>query len=272
MPSRTVLITGASAGIGAALAREFAAHGDALVLVARRTDRLDALAAELREAHGTESAVVTHDLAAPDAAAGLVAELDGRGLSVDVVVNNAGFGALGTVAGLDAARQAEMVRLNVSALLELTGLLLPRLIDRAAAGDGVTRGVLNVGSTAAFQPGPNMAVYFATKAFVLHFTEALAEESRVNRWGLSVSCLCPGPTKTEFGEASGMENARFFRAGTMSAERVARAGFRGFERGRVVVIPGVGNRLGSVLVRLVPRVWVRRVVQKVQRPSDEKQH
>ena len=262
---RTVLITGASAGIGAALAQEFAAHGDALVLVARRTERLEALADTLREEHRTECTVITHDLAKPHAAAALVDELEERGVAVDVLVNNAGFGALGRVAELDAGRQADMVRVNVSALLELTCRLVPRMRERGGAG--VTRGVLNVGSVAGFQPGPNMAVYYATKAFVLHFTEALAEEERVAGSGLHVSCLCPGPTKTEFGKASRMDNAKFFRTGTMTAERVAKAGFRGFERNRTVVIPGWSMKLGSLLVRGVPRWAVRRAVQKIQRPG-----
>lgn len=265
---RSVLITGASSGIGEALARQFAAHGDTLILVARRTDRLEALAAELRELHGTQSSIITRDLAEPHAAAGLVGELDERQLDIDVVVNNAGFGALGRVADLDAERQADMIRLNISALFELTRFLLPRLLNLASKGDGVKRGVLNIGSMAGFLPGPNMAVYYATKAFVLHFTEALAEECRANGTGLHVSCLCPGPTKTEFGKASGMDTAKFFRAGTMSVQRVAAAGFAGFQRGRIIVIPGFSNRLGTVLVKLLPRVWVRRTVQKMQRPGE----
>ena len=156
--------------------------------------------------------------------------MTGQGITVDVVVNNAGFGAMGTVADLPLDRQLEMIQVNVVALTHLTRLFLPGMIKRKRGG------ILNVGSTAGFQPGPNMAVYYATKAFVLSLTEALAEELVGS--GIQVTCLAPGATATGFRTAAHMENALLFRLGTMDAKTVAELGYRGFRRGRVIVIPG----------------------------------
>ena len=177
MTPEVVLITGASSGLGLELARLFAADGAQLILVARSEDKLTALAAELHSRHGTKSRVIVKDLTAPDAAQQLFDEIGKDGTEVDVVVNNAAFGARGTVADLPMQRQLDMVQLNVSALARLTLLFLPGMLRRGRGG------ILNVGSTAGFQPGPNMAVYYATKAFVLSFTEALAEELRRARCG-----------------------------------------------------------------------------------------
>jgi short-subunit dehydrogenase len=180
------LITGASAGLGAEFARQCAARGDELVLVARRRERLEALAAQIG---GGE--VITADLAAPGAAEQLMRDVEARGLAVSTLINNAGFGLTGRFAGLPLDRQREMIDLNIGALVELTHLVLPGMIERGAGA------ILNVASTAAFQPGPGFAVYFATKSFVLSFTEALHQE--LKRTNIKVSALCPGPTRTEFG-------------------------------------------------------------------------
>src|ERR1039457_4961414 len=200
--SETVLITGASSGIGLELARCFAADGCRLVLLARNTEALETLAKELCQAHKIESLVLTADLSLPETPARIFKELQGRGIMVDVLVNNAGFGANGAFAGLPLQRQLEMIQVNITALTDLTGLFLPGMIERKRGG------VLNVGSVAGFMSGPGMAVYFATKAFVLSFTEALAAELADKR--LTVTALCPGPTATNFGNvARGPKDRRF---------------------------------------------------------------
>lgn len=254
--SECVLVTGASAGIGLELARLFAADGSDLVLVARRQERLAQLARELGERHGVAVEVIAADLA--DAAApGQIADaLQARGLAVDVLVNNAGFGAGGTFVRIERQRLLDMIQVNIAALTDLTHRLLPDMIERGRGG------VLNVGSTAAFQPGPNMAVYFATKAYVLSLSEALADELRGS--GVTVSCLAPGATRTEFADVAGLDGARLFRM-AMSAEAVARAGYRGFRRGRLLVVPGVHNWLGAFAVRLMPRWVPRRIAATLHR-------
>jgi hypothetical protein len=247
----TALVTGASAGIGRELARLFAADRFDLVLVARRKDRLEELAHELRMKNGAEVRVLPKDLADPGAPKEICDQLAGDGVKVDVVVNNAGFGLGGKVADLPLEGQIRMVQVNVVALTYLTRALLPAMIRRRFGG------VLNVGSTAAFQPGPNMAVYFATKAFVLSFTEALTEELRGT--GVQATCLAPGPTLTEFGSVSGTQNTWLFRRGAMDAVTVARIGYQGFRQGRTLVVPGLHNKLIPLAVRLGPRSLVRKI-------------
>ena len=183
-------------------------------------------------------------------------QLTGSGQVVNVVVNNAGFGDVGAVATLSLERQSEMIRVNVVALTELTRLFLPGMIQRRRGG------ILNVGSTAGYQPGPNMAVYYATKAFVLSFSEALAEE--LLGTGVTSTCLNPGPTATGFADAAHMGDALLFQLGTMDAGAVARRGYRGFRRGKVIVVPGLKNKLGTLAVRLVPRRLVRKLVKRLQ--------
>jgi hypothetical protein len=256
MTAETALITGASAGIGWELARLFAADKSNLVLVARRRERLEELAAELRKQHGVEVRVVAADLGRTDAPQAIADSLTRDGATVDVLVNNAGFGALGPLAELDLQRQMEMVQVNVAALTHLTRLLLPKMIERRRGG------ILNVGSTAGFQAGPFMAVYYATKAYVLSFSEALADELASS--GVSVSCLCPGPTLTEFAETARMAGALLFRLQTMTAQQVARAGYRGFRRGKLLVVPGWLNYLGSMGVRFVPRSIARGIARRLQ--------
>jgi uncharacterized protein len=256
MTSETVLITGASSGIGLELAKLFAAGKSNLVLVARSKDKLHRLAAELRNTHAVEAMVLARDLADPAAPRAIFDELTGQGVAVDVVVNNAGFGSVGAVAALSLQRQMDMLQVNVTALTHLSRLFLPGMIERGRGG------ILNVGSIAGFQPGPNMAVYYATKAYVLSFTEALAEE--LSGTPIHVTCLAPGPTTTGFGADSGMAHSLVFRLGAMDARAVAQLGYRGFRRGKVIVIPGLKNKLTAFSVRLAPRILVRKLVKRLQ--------
>jgi short-subunit dehydrogenase len=240
------LVTGASAGLGAEFARQLAKRGQSLVLAARRGKRIEALAAEL----GNARAVAT-DLAKPGAAARLIEDIESAGDHVDTLVNNAGFGLWGRFTRLDAARQREMIDLNCGTLTELCRLAAPAMVERGKGG------ILNVASTAAFQPGPGMAVYFATKAYVLSFTEALHEE--LKRYGVKVSALCPGPTRTEFGEVAGFGGFGAFDRLSMDSAAVVRAGLKGLERNRAVVIPGLLNKVGAHSTRLAPRPIARKV-------------
>ena len=240
------LITGASAGLGAEFARQLCRKVHRLVLAARRKDRLDALAAELGNARPVEI-----DLGEPGAAAELVRNVEAAGEQIDLLINNAGFGLRGRFVELDAAREREMIDLNCGALTDLCRAIAPQMIERRSGG------ILNVASTAAFQPGPKMAVYFATKAFVLSFTEALHEELKPH--GVKVSALCPGPTRTEFGEVAGIATLGQFDRLSMDAEPVVRAGIEGLERNRAVVIPGAINKAGAWSTRLAPRSVVRKI-------------
>jgi len=240
------LVTGASSGIGLELARLCAADGYDVVLVARRQEQLDTLAKDLTARQGVRCDTIAADLGAPGAAVNLVRQLEQRPLAVDVLVNNAGFGVLGRFAQSDVERARSMIQLNVTALTELTRLLLPGMLAR---GHGR---ILNVASTAAFAPGPFMAVYYATKAYVVSFSEALGEELRGS--GVTSTVLCPGPTRTEFQEVAGMGRARLFKSFVvMDAEPVARAGYRGMMAGKRMVVPGLMNRLTPLMIRLSPR-------------------
>ena len=227
--------------------------GCRLILVARNTQALETLAESLRKAHGVEVMVLTFDLSRPESPQEIFKALQAGFVTVDVLVNNAGFGAHGEFAELPVERELEMVRVNINALMELTALFLPGMIARNRGG------VLNVGSVAGFQPGPGMAVYYATKAFVLSFTEALAEELRATK--LVVSVLCPGPTETNFGAVARGQKERQHKIGKMSARAVAVAGHRGFRQGRVTVIPGWLNHCLVFLVRLTPRWFPRKIVR-----------
>lgn len=255
MPRQIALVTGASSGIGRDLAHQFAAGGYDLVVVARRAVALDELVAEVTRAHGVQATALAADLAEPSAPRTIYDRLALAGTPVDVVVNNAGFGLGGAVAALPLDRQLEMIQVNVTALTALTRLFLPGMLERNRGG------ILNVGSTAGFQAGPMLGVYYATKAYVLSFTEAVAEE--VAGSALLVSCLCPGPTATEFARTAALTNSNLFRRQTMTAAEVARIGYDGWQTGKVVVIPGFQNRLGVALVRLSPRSMVRRIVKRL---------
>ena len=240
------LITGASAGLGVEFARQLSKKGIRLVLAARRKDRLDALAVELGNARAVEI-----DLSKPGAVAALMRDLEKAADQVEILVNNAGFGLRGRFAELDSARQREMIDLNCGALTELCRAIAPQMVERRSGA------ILNVASTAAFQPGPNMAVYFATKAYVLSFTEALHEELKPH--GVKVSALCPGPTRTEFGDVAGIKSLGQFDRLAMEAEPVVRAGLEGLESNKAVVIPGAMNKAGAWSTRFAPRSAVRRI-------------
>lgn len=248
------LITGASSGIGYELAKLFARDGYDLALVARDRQKLDALAQAMRRQHGISASVLPADLSLPEAPETVWRALEAS--PVDVLVNNAGFGAYGAFARTELAEQLRMIQVNATALTHLTRLFLPGMIQR---GRGK---ILNVASTAAFQPGPLMAVYYASKAYVLSFSEAVANELRGS--GVSVTALCPGPTTTDFQRRAGIERTRLMRGRIMDAETVARAGYRGLLSGRTVVVPGLRNRLLSVAVRLPPRDAVTQMVRSIQ--------
>ncbi len=245
------LITGASAGLGVEFARQLSKRGHRLVLAARRKDRLDALAAEL----GNARAVVI-DLGEKGSAAALLENIAAAGETVDLLVNNAGFGLRGRVVELDAQRQRQMIDLNIGALTELCRLAAPAMIERKSGA------ILNVASTAAFQPGPGMAVYFATKAYVLSFTEALHEELRPH--GIKVSALCPGPTRTEFGQVAGFGDNGAFDRLSMDAERVVRLGLKALDKNRAVAVTGAMNKIGAASTRFAPRPLVRKIAGAIK--------
>jgi short-subunit dehydrogenase len=250
------VITGASAGIGAALARVFAANGHAVALVARREARLRALAAEIVGAGGPAPLVLPADLALPGATADIASTLSGRGLEAEYVVNNAGFGLIGHAAELDLGEQLAMVDVNVRALAELSLAFVGSLARHRG-------GILNVASVAGFMPGPGSAVYYAGKAFVLSLSEALHEEFRP--LGVRVTCLCPGPVATEFQARAGIAASDMPALLAVSADEVALAGYRGLMRGRRIVVPGLGNRLVASLVpRLLPRAGLLAMLQARQ--------
>ncbi len=251
------LVTGASAGIGTEIARELARRGWRLVITARSEGRLEALATELREAHGVEVRVVALDLAAPEAPATLEAATEGAGLPVGLLVNNAGFGHLGPLAEQDDAQLRAMIDLNAGALAELTRRFGARMATR---GEGR---VLNVASTAAFQPGPLMAAYYATKAFVVSFSEAVRNELAPH--GVTVTTLCPGVTRSEFHARAGMKGTTALeRLPFASAESVARFGVEAALRGKGVAIPGLLNRIMATSVGFVPRGLRPAIVRRIQ--------
>jgi short-subunit dehydrogenase len=250
------LITGASAGIGAELARIFAKHGHELVLVARREDRLVALADEIAGAGRPRPAVLAIDLGQRDAVTRIAAELSSRGLEPEIVVNNAGFGLAGAAADLDRNEQLGMIDLNIRALTELS----LAFVDSLARHRG---GILNVASVAAFLPGPEMAVYYASKAYVLSFSEALHRE--LKRRGIRVTALCPGPVPTEFQARSGMQADRSQQLLTLTADRVAQIGYDGFMRGKRVVVAGLANKIAVALLRLTPHALVLPMIERHMR-------
>ena len=254
----TALVTGASSGIGKELAQLFARDGHGVVLVARRRERLEQLARELEAKHGVKAWPIACDLASTGGVDGLVSELGALGLGVDYLVNNACVGTTGAFADSDPAAEVAMAELNVTAVVRLTRALLPGMLAR---GHGR---ILNVGSTAGFQPGPYMATYYASKAFVNHFSEALAYELRAS--GVTVTLCCPGPTHTEFGQVSGVAHSNLFRLKVATAESVAREAYRALNGGRVLVVHGFLNRLAVALVRVSPRSWVRAIVASLNRP------
>jgi len=253
---RWALITGASSGIGADLARTFAARGYSIILTARREERLEGLGAEIRQAHGVPVETVALDLADREAPRDLHEMLRERGIAVHTLVNNAGFGLRGYFASLPHDQQLAMIDLNVTAVAALSRLMLPGMIERRRGG------ILNVASIASFQAGPYMAVYYATKAFVLSLSEALHDEAKPH--GVTVTALCPGPTESEFANTAGLKDSRLFQAGVMSSAEVARVGVDGYEAGRAIVIPGGRNRIGAIGAKFAPRFLSRRIAGLLQ--------
>ena len=245
------VVTGASAGLGVEFARQLSKRGHRLVLAARRQDRLEELAKELANARA-----VAIDLSKKDSATKLLADVTANGEVIDLLVNNAGFGLIGRFAELDAKRERQMIDLNVGTLTDLCRAVAPQMIERKSGG------ILNVASTAAFQPGPKMAVYFATKAFVLSLTEALHEELKPH--GIKVSCLCPGPTRTEFGGVAGFGGNGTFDRLAMSAEKVVEKGLDGLDRNKAVVITGTINKIGALSTRFAPRSTVRKIAGAIK--------
>jgi uncharacterized protein len=252
---QTALITGASSGIGLELTRLLARDGYDVVLVARSEAKLRELARELESQHGVSARVVVRDLAVPNSAQD-VFEAAG---AVDVLINNAGYGLAGSFTETDLRKELEMIQVNIAALTHLTKLFLQPMIARRSGR------ILNVASTAAFQPGPLMAVYYATKAYVLSFSEAIADELRDS--GVTVTALCPGPTATGFAGVAGMESSRLFKISKpMDSAAVARFGYEAMKRGKRVAIPGIRNKLLTQSIRISPRWMVTTIVRKLQEP------
>lgn len=254
--SKTVLITGASNGIGYELAKLFARDGYHLVLVARNREKLSELADQMKEQHRTNSTVIAKDLAIPGAPREIIAELREKNLSIDILINNAGFGLYGAFADIETSEILSMIQVNITALTELTQLLLPGMKARKSGK------ILNVASTAAFQPGPLMAVYYATKAYVLSFSEAIGNE--LQPYGITVSALCPGPTDTGFEKRAKLEQSKLFQGVNMDAGTVARIGYEGLFKAEPVVIPGWKNRLLAFSVRFTPRSFITKIVRQLQ--------
>lgn len=264
LPS-TALITGASSGIGEAIARQLAARGANLILVARSEGKLRALAEELRVQYGVEAGVIAADLSRPDAGKALQAEVEERGLAVDLLVNNAGFGGFSEFARQDQDEIGEMIAVNVTALTDLTRRFLPAMLERGRGR------VLNVASTAGFIPGPLMAVYYATKAYVLSFSEAVNEELRGT--GLSVTALCPGPVDTGFQDAATLNESRLMsgvtRLAMLDVDAVARIGVEAMLRGQGVAVAGLANKVQVSAFRVLPRAVAARVIAGVQARREE---
>ncbi len=253
----TALVTGASSGIGLEIATLLARGRHDLVLVARNRDRLEAVARGLREKFGVAVTILSRDLAEPEAPVAIARELSARGTVLEVLVNNAGFGVYGPFAGTPLEKELEMVQVNVTALTHLTKLFLPGMLERRRGR------ILNVASTAAFQPGPLMAVYYATKAYVLSFSEALANETSGS--GVSVTALCPGPTLTEFQSRAGFGAIPLLKSPlVMGASEVARAGYEGMLRGQRIVIPGIANRTLVQALRVTPRRLATAIARRIQ--------
>lgn len=258
---KTALITGASSGIGSDLAEIFARDGFNLILVARSTDRLEKLASALAPKHSVHVRVVTEDLSQPHAAEKLLRKLspnpESQDLGIDVLVNNAGFGMQGNFWKIPIETHRRMMQLNILTLTELTQLILPEMIRRGSGR------ILNVASTAAYQPGPFLAVYYATKAYVLSFSEALANELRGT--GVTVTTLCPGPTKTGFQQVAGIQDLPMLKTPVVMASRpVAEKGYKALMRGKTVEIPGFLNKAAAFSTRFAPRSVMAQVARKFQ--------
>ena len=257
--SATALVTGASAGIGESVARQLASRGHGVTLVARREERLSALAGELSERHGVRAEAIAADLGDEAARQRLATQIEGLGLEVEILVNNAGFGGADAVAEADREQLIAMVRLNCEALLDLQARYLPAMVGR---GRGA---IINIASTAAFQPIPGTATYAATKAFVLSLSEAVHEELKGT--GVTLTAVCPGPVRTEFMQVAGIKQAEEQLPGVfwMASEAVAKAAVEAAEDGKRAVVPGLLNRAGALTGQHVPRVLVLPIAKRLWR-------
>ena len=250
----TVLITGASSGIGLELAKLFAADGSQLILAARSADKLQQLAEELNATHGTQSHVIPVDLAKPEGPGALMEQIDALGLAVDVLINNAGFGQYGRFANIPMQRQLEILDVNNRALVELTHRVLTGMLERRSGS------ILNLGSTASFQPGPNSAVYYATKAFVLSYTEALWQECRGT--GVTILALCPGATETEFFARTGDE---FLTDGRQTSKQVVDTALAALDKSNPTVVSGLRNNIRAAGYRVIPRKLMLAVSEQIMK-------
>lgn len=255
--SKTVLITGASGGLGYEFAKLFAKDKYDLVLVARNKEKLTETAKELKNINDNIFIkIIPEDLSDPTTPQKIYDELKTDGITIEVLVNNAGFATYGNFYELDEKKEMEEIEVNVKTLTHLTRLFLPDMVERKYGK------ILNIASVAAFQPGPFMAVYYATKAYVLHFSEAIAEELKGT--GVTVTVLCPGPTKTGFQNRAGMQKVKSFTAHTMNAQTVAKIGYEGLMKEKRIVVPGLRNTIMSQAYRIVPRSLVTRVAKNMQ--------
>lgn len=252
------LITGASGGIGLELARVFASKGHNLILVARSTEKLETLKEELEKQYSIHAEVMTKDLSRPGAPKELYIEVRDKNLEISILVNNAGFGIYGHFSKTDLAKELEMLQLNILSLTELTKLFLGPMLQKKSGK------ILNLASTAAFQPGPIMACYYASKAYVLSFSEALDNELKGT--GVSVSTLCPGPTESNFQSRADINTSiHLFKAsGVMSAAEAARAGYEGLMKGKRLIIPGFMNKVTPLGMRFLPRQFITAIVRWLQ--------
>jgi short-subunit dehydrogenase len=260
MEKGRALITGGSVGIGAALADVFAEHGHNLILVSRSLDKLEARRRAIEAKFKVEVVCIPEDLTDPAGPRRLHDAVASRGLDVHHLVNNAGVGLFGKFATTDLDRELKMIQLNVTSVVELTKRFLPPMIERRSGT------ILNVASTAAFVPGPWMSIYYATKAFVLSFSEAVDYELKSS--GVSVTTLCPGPTESEFKVRAGSQRSRLFEAFVMDAPRVARVGYDAMMNGRLVAIPGLRNKMIPVAARVIPRGLIAKLSHRAARPTE----
>ena len=260
MAKTRALITGGSVGIGAALAEVFAGHGHDLILVSRTREKLEARGRAIHDRSGVDVVCLAEDLTDPDGARRLHEAVMSRGLHVDYLVNNAGVGVYGKFATTNLDAELKMIQLNVTSVVDLTKRFLQHMIERRSGR------ILNVASTAAFVPGPWMSVYYATKAFLLSFSQAIDYELKAN--GITVTTLCPGPTESEFKVRAGSQRSRLFEAFVMDAPRVARVGYDAMMKGKAVAIPGLRNKLIPVAARLGPRSLIAELSHRAARPTE----
>lgn len=253
---KTALITGASSGIGYEMTKYFGQDRYDLVLVARSEQALNQLAQELEAQYGVSVKVIVKDLAQPAAPEEIYNQLQQEGVHIDVLVNNAGYGSYGLFTETDLTKEMDMLQVNIMALTHLTKLFAREMVKRKAGK------ILNVASTASFQPGPLMAAYYASKAYVLSLSEALAYELKDQ--GITVSALCPGPTVSNFQAVAGMQKSKLLENSTMDSDSVAKIGYIGLMNGQTVIIPGAMNKVGAFSVRLMPRKLVPGIVHRMQ--------